>query len=377
MNCVYKCFMHYKVKKGETMKPKIIVIDDSKTDRLIIESMLPDYRVYSAANGLEGIDVIDANIDAGLVILDLNMPLMNGFAVLKHLNKDKKYKNIKVIILTNSNEIDNELKGLELGASDYIRKPINIKSLRVRIDILLELREAQIKMEKQNEMLDHLVHEKTEELLISRLITINALVRLLEIRNVETYKHTGRTQLMMELLAKHLQNDPFFEGELTDKYINKLINTTVLHDIGKIGISDSILLKPGKLTDDEFNIMKKHVEYGVEALQLEVEKLDNVPSFIKVALDIIGGHHEKFDGSGYPKGLKGSEIPLAGRLMAIIDVFDALMSDRVYRKAFSFEESIEIIESGIGTHFDPIIGKAFLEIKEEMHDIVKSNPEYE
>lgn len=367
--------MHYKVKKGETMKPKIIVIDDSKTDRLIIESMLPDYRVYSAVNGLEGIDVINENIDAALVILDLNMPLMNGFAVLKHLSNDEKYKNIKVIILTNSNEIDNELKGLELGAADYVRKPINIKSLRVRIDILLSLREAQEKMAMQNEVLDHLVHEKTEELIISRLITINALVRLLEIRSDETYKHTERTKKMMGKLAKYLQKNPIFEDELTDKYINKLVNTAVLHDIGKIVIPDYILMKPGILTTEEYKIMQKHVEYGVEALQLEVDKMESTPSFIKTALDIIGGHHEKYDGTGYPKGLKANEIPLAGRLMAIVDVFDALMSDRIYRKAFSFDEAISIIKKGIGTHFDPVIGKAFLEIKDQMHEIIKSHPE--
>ncbi|MDD2259160.1 MAG: HD domain-containing phosphohydrolase [Bacilli bacterium] len=355
------------------MKPKIIVIEDSKTDRLIIESMLPDYRVYSAVNGLEGIDVINANLDAAVVILDLNMPLMNGFAVLKHLRSDEKYKNIKVIILTNSNEIDSELKGLELGAADYVRKPINIKSLRIRIDILLSLKEAQEKMEKQNYVLDRLVHEKTEELLKSKLITINALVHLLEKRNSETYKHTARTRKMMEVLLNHLRNNPFFEAELTDDFTDKLVNTTVLHDVGKIGIPDSILLKPGKLTDEEFSIMKKHVDYGVEALQLELENLESVPSFIKIALDVIGSHHEKYDGTGYPKGLKGNEIPLSGRLMAIIDVFDALVSHRVYRKAFSFAEAIKIIKKSIGTHFDPIIGKAFLEVKDQMYEIVKNH----
>ncbi len=355
------------------MKPKIIVIDDSKTDRLIIESMLPDYRVYSAVNGLEGIDVINENIDASLVILDLNMPLMNGFAVLKHLNNDEKYKNIKVIILTNSNEIDNELKGLELGAADYVRKPINIKSLRIRINILLSLKEAQDNMAKQNDLLDHLVHEKTEELLVARVIMINALVRLLEIRNVETYRHTQRTKEMMATLCDYLQKNSIFKEELTVKYVSRLVNTTPLHDIGKIGISDSILLKPGKLTVEEFNIMKKHVDYGMESLESETKNLENIPGFVKMALEVIGTHHEKYDGSGYPKGLKGNEIPLSGRLMAIVDVFDALMSDRVYRKAFTFEESIAIIKQGFGTHFDPLIGKAFLEIKDQMHEIVKSH----
>jgi len=353
------------------LKYKILIVDDSLTDRMIISNMLKEFDILTATNGAEAMETIDRNLDIDLIILDLNMPVMTGFAVLERLRSDVRYAGLRVIILTNFDEIENEIRGLELGAVDYIRKPVNIQSLRIRIDIHLKLKSMQKKVEADNVVLDSLVAERTRELVGTRDITIHALVGLLEVRNYESYNHTIRTQKMMHRLCEHLQTKPKFMEILTDAYVRELTTTTPLHDIGKVGIPDHILLKPGKLTPEEFEVIKKHVDYGVIALQNEVVGDALVPSFVKTAIDIIGGHHEKYDGTGYPKGLKGEQISLPGRLMAVIDVFDALISKRVYKEAFSYDTSVAIIREGAGTHFDPDVAFAFLEIVDDIRTIAE------
>lgn len=353
------------------MKTKILIVDDSRTDCMIISGMLGDFELLTAVNGLEAMQLIDKNPDIELIILDLNMPVMNGFQVLETLRSDAKYAKLRAIILTNYDEIDNEIRGLKLGAVDYIRKPINLESLRVRIDIHIKLKNIQNKIEHDNVLLDAMVLKKTVELIATRDITIHALVGLLEVRNVESSNHTRRTQAMMKALCEHLKHKERYKNILTDAYINELVTTTPLHDIGKVGIPDCILLKPAKLTTDEFKCMKKHVEYGVNALKNEVYCDDDIPDFIKIAIEIAGSHHEKYDGSGYPRGLSGESIPLPGRLMAVIDVYDALISKRVYKPAFEYAESIEIIKQGIGSHFDPHIVEGFLEIQDQIHEITE------
>ena len=355
------------------MITKILIVDDSSTDLLIIQNMLKEYTVKVAHNGLEGLKAIDQDPEIHLVILDLNMPVMNGFQVLEVLKANPKYSHIRVIILTNLDEIENEIKGLSLGAVDYIRKPINLPSLKIRISVHKKLLELQHEIELSNQILDKRVEKATEELVVTRDITIHALVGLIEARNFESYNHIMRTQQMMECLCNHLANKPEFYQILTPEYIHLLVNTAPLHDIGKVAIPDSILLKPGKLTNEEFDYMKRHVEFGVFALKKELNPDVEIPSFIQTAIEIVGYHHEKYDGSGYPNKLKGEEIPLPGRLMAIIDVFDALINERVYKKAYSIEESVSIIEEGIARHFDPIIARGFLEI---INDIVAINKRY-
>ncbi len=353
------------------MNTKILVVDDSSTDRMIIGNMLGDFHVITACDGLDAMKQIDGNPDIDLIILDLNMPNMDGFQVLQRLRADAKYSRLRTIILTNYDEIDNEIEGLRLGAVDYIRKPVNIDSLRVRIDIHIKLKSMQKKVEQDNELLDSMVLQKTMELVATRDITIHALIGLLEVRNIESSNHTMRTQRMMKALCDHLQTKDRYKAILTDPYINELVTTTPLHDIGKVGIPDNILLKPGKLTLDEFEIMKKHVDFGVNALKNELYDDKNMPDFIKTAIEIVGAHHEKFDGTGYPQGLAGEAIPLPGRLMAIIDVYDALMSKRVYKPAFEHSYSIALIKKGIGTHFDPDIAAGFLEMQDRIYEITR------
>lgn len=352
------------------MISKILVVDDSKTDQMLIKSVLYDYDLIFADNGLEAIKIIEKNPDIDLMILDLNMPVMNGFEVLEAIGGHQIYKHISIIILTNYNEVENEIKGLHLGALDYIRKPLNIQSLRKRIEVHIKLRNAQKELKRNNLILEKMVEERTKELVLTRDITIHGLVGLLEIRNIEAGNHTKRTQWMMRALCTSLVAEGLHRDLLTNAYIEELFNAAPLHDIGKVGIPDAILLKPAKLTPEEFEIMKRHTDFGVRALQYASD-MDHVSmvSFIKTAIDIIGTHHEKYNGNGYPVGLRGDEIPLAGRLMAIIDVYDALVSKRVYKPAFPHQEAMEIIIAEKGKQFDPEIVEVFIKSEDRIKEI--------
>ncbi len=351
------------------MKGQILVADDSYTDLAIIKGILSDYQVTTAENGEEAINKLKEYSEVDLLILDINMPKKNGFEVLEIMQKDEKLKKISVIILTNYDETENEVKGLELGAVDYIRKPLNISSLRKRVEVHLALNSARKFMEQENYKLEEMVLSKTKELVRTRDITIQALVGLLEARNLESGNHIKRTQWMMKALCEHLAKKQKYEMILNPIHIKLLFKTAPLHDIGKVGIPDNILLKPGRLTQEEFEIMKQHVKLGVDALSHDEEYVNEAGGFINVAIEIVATHHEKYDGTGYPNTLKGEEIPLSGRLMAIIDVYDALTSNRVYKPAFLHEEAMKIIESERGKHFDPEITDAFIEIQDRIQEI--------
>lgn len=352
------------------MKTRILIVDDSAIDRMIISKMMVDFDVITAVNGIEGLRIIDENPDIDLVILDLFMPEMNGFQLLEILKSDEKYSRIRVIVLTNAEEIEYEIKGLKLGAVDYIRKPVNFESLLARIDIQVKLKEAQQLVERNNQKLNQMVAERTKEAEAARDITILALVGLLEMRDIESFQHTTRTQMIMRVLCESLRTNDKYKDVLTDSYIFELIRTSPLHDIGKVGIPDNILFKPGKLSAEEFEIMKKHVGFGSDSLKKEQScKDEDLPYFIKVAIEIIDGHHEKYDGTGYPRGLAGEDIPLPGRLMAIVDVYDALMTKRIYKEAWPFPEVVDCIMQERGKHFDPDIVDAFMAKLEEIHSI--------
>lgn len=347
---------------------KILVVDDSKIDRAIIKDILYDYHLLYANDGIEAMEIIENQPDIDLMILDLNMPRMNGFEVLEAMQNNPVYQKIITIILTGYGETENELRGLELGAIDYIRKPLNLESLRKRIEIHVRMKNVSRALEQNNAILEQNVKTRTKELVFTKEITIRALIGLLEIRDIESSNHTMRTQWMIKALCEYLrQKEPYCEI-LSDKYIEELFETAPLHDIGKVGIPDSILLKPDKLTEKEYEIMKLHTIYGINALRYEFVD-EQMPSFVKIAIECIGGHHERYDGTGYPKGLKGEEIPLPGRLMAIVDIYDALISKRVYKEAIEHEKAMLLIKEKKGTYFDPNIMEAFLAIEEIIKEI--------
>ena len=344
---------------------KLLIVDDSKTDSLMLSHMLREYDLRTASDGLEAMAMLEKEKDIDIMILDINMPRMNGFEVLEAIRDKPQYHGLATLILTNYDEIENEIRGLELGAMDYIRKPLNLRSLLKRIELHSKLKSTQKALEQHNFILEKAVAQRTHELNLTRDVTIQALVGLLEVRDIESSNHTRRTQWMMKAVCRHLRHIKPFNDILTESYISELFSTAPLHDIGKVGIPDSILLKPGKLTFEEFEVMKMHTTYGVDALRIAGHGSTEL-SFIRTAIEIVGTQHEWFDGSGYPSGLRGTDIPLAGRLMAVIDVYDALVSKRVYKPAYTHQTAMDIIGSLRGKQFDPELADAFFEIEEEI-----------
>ena len=338
----------------------ILAIDDSLTDLTMIQYILSDHEVFLAHDGLEGLEQLTDNPEIDLILLDLRMPRMNGFAFLERFTTMG--LDIPIMILTNTEEVEMEIQGLEMGAVDFIRKPLNFQALKKRIDVQLRLKNATEQIKQHNRLLEELVEKRTAEFRRTNEITINALVRLLEIRNVETSDHSKRTKYMMEQLCRKLQNQSNEAYHLTEKQIQELVQTAPLHDIGKVGIPDSILLKPGKLEQQELVIMREHVAKGVEALDYSIDDSEAKISFIETARELIASHHEWFDGSGYPIGLQQENIPLSGRLMAVIDVYDALTSKRVYKEALSHEQAVELMKQEQARHFDPVVFEAFLSV---------------
>jgi putative two-component system response regulator len=341
------------------------------TDSVLIGSMLKTESILYAQDGLEALSLLCDHTEIDLILLDLRMPLLDGFGVLKELAE--RNSEIPVIILTNADEIEQEIKGLELGAVDFIRKPLNIQVLNKRVEIQLKLKKANQNIKQYNKILEETVKVRTQEVLKTNEITINALIRLLEVRNIESSNHSKRTKAMMQVLCHELERLNLEGYKLDPQQIADLIHTAPLHDIGKVGIPDSILLKPGKLDPCEFEIMKRHVQFGVDALEDGNSETSYTISFIETAKQLIGFHHEWFDGSGYPNHLKGKDIPLAGRLMAIIDVYDALTSKRLYKEALSHEEALKVLYLEKDRHFDPVIFNAFLNIQKEIVSIADAN----
>lgn len=350
------------------MNIKILVVEDSQVDMIMIRGILSDYELLSAYDGVEAMEMVKTQKDIDMMILDLNMPKMNGFEVLEKLRSEYAYRKIAVLILTNSDELESEIHGLELGAVDYIRKPLNLESLRKRIEIHVNLKKSSKSLEEINLYLDSQIQKRTRELVLTRNITINALIGLLEARDLESSNHTKRTQWIIKAICEKLRENPKYSDRLTNAYVNTIFETAPLHDIGKVGVPDNILLKPGKLTPEEFEIMKGHVTLGMNALKVELGE-DEEPEFLKVAMECICGHHERFDGKGYPKGLVGESIPLPGRLMAIADVYDALISKRVYKEAFEHTFALELIQGERGKHFDPEIVDAFMAVEQKIKEI--------
>jgi len=349
---------------------KVLIVDDSASYRMIISSILSDYALLVAEDGIEALEQLEKHSDIDIMILDLKMPRMNGFEVLDYLSVHPEYKEMTIIILTNVDEIDSEIRGLDAGAVDYIRKPINADSLHKRIEVHQKLIQARKEISEQNQLLERRVLERTKQLERSQKLTINALVGLLEIRDIESSNHGKRTQSIMKVLGKQLLKDSPYSSLLTEKKVYEIYRTTPLHDIGKVGVQDCILLKPGRLLAEEYELMKKHVLYGVESLKRNISEIAGV-AYIETALHIIEDHHERYDGKGYPAGKKGDEISLEGRMMGIVDVYDALHSKRVYKEAYSHQRSMEIIAAERGKHFDPVVVDAFFKIEDEIIAIVE------
>lgn len=288
------------------------------------------------------------------------MPEMDGYDVLAELRADRLTRTIPVIFITAMDDTKDEEKGLALGAVDYITKPIRPAIVLARVKAQLELKNARDILSDHNAYLEKEVARRMAENSLIQEVSIHALARLAETRDPETGNHLRRTQEYVRTLARALQSHPRFSSYLDEHTIEALARSAPLHDIGKVGIPDSILLKAGKLTPEEWSIMKTHAELGAHAIAQAEADAEKPVEFLRIAKEIAHYHHEKWDGSGYPLGLAGNDIPISARLMALADVFDALSCARVYKPAFPLEEARRMIVEGSGSHFDPDVVAAFV-----------------
>ncbi|MBV5310189.1 response regulator [Chromatium okenii] len=352
--------------------PTILIVDDSPENLTVLSELLQlNYRVRAATSGEKALRIATTPPWPDLILLDVMMPGMDGYEVFTRLRREPLTREIPVIFVTAMDSADAELRGLDVGAVDYIAKPIVPPILLARVRTQLELKQARDWLKNQNAYLETELARRMQENLVVQDVSIHALAHLAEIRDPETGNHLRRTQRYVRALAQQLQRHTQFADFLTDRVIDQLTKSAPLHDIGKVGIPDSILLKPGKLTPAEWEVMKTHAKLGSDAIEQAERDADRVVEFLVLAKDIAHYHHEKWDGSGYPEGRSGSDIPIAARLMALADVFDALISPRVYKPPMPFADALEIIVAGRGKHFDPDVVDAFLTVFEEFRSIAE------
>lgn len=338
----------------------ILIVDDSPENLMVLTELLsPSYRVLAAQSGEKCLRIASGKTKPDLILLDVMMPGMDGYEVLKQLRTNPDTHRIPVVLLTALADPQSEEQGLSLGAADYITKPIKPVIVQARVRTQLEAKQARDGLHDQNAALEAEVARRMAENDLIQQVSIRALAHLAEIRDPETGNHILRTQGYVRLLASALAGHPRFAGTLSPGYIDLLSRSAPLHDIGKVGIPDHILLKPGKLTPEEWQIMRTHAKLGSDAIEEAERDMEQPLAFLTLAKEIAHWHHEKWDGSGYPDGLCGDAIPLSARLMALADVFDALISARVYKPAMSYDEARALILSGSGQHFDPDVVAAF------------------
>ena len=350
-------------------KKTVLLVDDTADNLALMSGLLKDlYKVKVANNGEKAIRIATES-PPDLVLLDIMMPGMDGYEVCRILKSDPRTRDVPVIFLTAKAEVEDEKKGLELGAVDYLTKPISPPIALARVRNHLLLKASADFLRDKNEYLEQEVARRTREISAIQDVTILALASLAETRDSETGNHIRRTQFYVKALAEKLKGHPRFAGILTDGYVGMLFKSAPLHDIGKVGIPDRILLKPGRFEPHEFEVMKTHTTLGRDAIEHAERALGTPVDFLSMAKEIAYSHQEKWDGSGYPEGLKGEQIPLSARLMAVADVYDALISRRVYKEGMPHEKAIEIITEGRGSHFDPDVIDAFAELHEEFRAI--------
>jgi putative two-component system response regulator len=351
-------------------KPQVLVVDDTPDNLALMSDLLRDTcKVRVANSGERALRLLANGPLPDLILLDIMMPGMDGYEVIRQLKANPTTRDIPVLFLTAKSEVEDERIGLALGAVDYLTKPVSHAILQARVKIHLALKAQADFLRDKSAFLEAEVARRTREVLAVQDVTIHALASLAETRDNETGNHIRRTQHYVKLLAQHLSTHPRFAAQLTETYIQGLFKSAPLHDIGKVGIPDSILLKPGKLTAAEFEIMKTHTTLGRDALERAEKELGTSVDFLSIAKEIAHSHQEKYDGSGYPQGLAGDAIPLAARLMAVADVYDALISRRVYKEPFSHDTSVTVMKQGRGTHFDPDVLDAFLALQSEFQQI--------
>jgi putative two-component system response regulator len=344
----------------------LLIVDDEPANlAMLTEVLRPFYQVRAANSGQRALAAARSEPRPQLIMLDVMMPGMDGYSVLSELRSDPATRLIPVIFVTALGDDLNEERGLKLGAVDYIAKPVRPAIMLARVATHLELKQVRDQLITQNNWLEAEVDRRMAENLLAQDAGILALGFLAEARDLETGNHIRHTQLFVRALAVKLADHPRFSAQLDQRQIQLLVKSAPLHDIGKVGMPDAIRLKPGPLTPQEWAIMQTHTTLGAEAIEKTEAALQQPVPFLATAKEIARWHHERWDGKGYPDGLAGEAIPLSARLMALADVYDALVSTRVYKPACTTEEARRMIEQERGRHFDPDVVDAFLEAYDE------------
>lgn len=344
----------------EARKATIMVVDDTPENLVLLARILkPEgYKVLTLPDGKMAINAIRSQ-PPDLILLDVMMPGMDGYEVCSLLKAEAATSAIPVIFISALSDPLDKVEAFRSGAVDYITKPFNLMEVNARVRAQLDLRFLQKALQELNASLQQKVEEQVREISEAQLILITAMTKLVEARDDATGGHIERTRRLCRFVAERLRAKPEYRGSVDEGFIENIYNASPLHDIGKVAIKDSILLKPGKLLPEEFEEMKKHTTIGKEYLGRALEKSPG-NKYLKIGMEIAGNHHEKWDGSGYPMGLAGEAIPLSARIMALVDVYDALRSKRVYKDSFSQEKTVSIIAEGKGRHFDPGLVEVFL-----------------
>jgi putative two-component system response regulator len=348
----------------EDSKQLVVLVDDNPANLKIGKNILSaKYSTATAPSAKKMFDILENNKPA-MILLDIDMPEMSGYDAIKILKEQDGTSEIPVIFLTAKSGSDDEVMGLSLGAVDYITKPFQPALLLKRIEVHLMIEDQRKMLLYFNDNLHNIVGEKTRNILEIQNALLKTMGELVEYRDGVTGKHIERTQRGVRILLEELKTSGMYLEELSEWDIELLILSCQLHDVGKISICDKILKKPGKLTEKEFEAMKAHTYVGKQIVE-KVESMTHENDFLKYAKIFAASHHEKWDGTGYPYSLKGSEIPLLGRIMAVADVYDALTSLRPYKKPFTHDMAVKIITEGSGTQFDPALVDVFLNISEQ------------
>ncbi len=341
-----------------TPAARILIVDDTPANIQLLSELLlkQGYDTRTALNGEIALKV--ASFDPpDLILLDINMPGMDGYEVCQRLKADEELNGIPVLFISALEDTKDKVRAFEAGGLDFITKPFQFEEVNARVKTHLKLRRLQLNLEE-------MVQEKIDEITASQMSTIFALAKLAESRDDDTGKHVERVQVYCNRLAEKMKENPQFKHLISPEFTRNLFHATPLHDIGKVGIPDAILLKPDRLTDEEFEVIKTHPTIGADTLE-KVQGLYPNNVLVQTGIEIARYHHERWDGNGYPQGLKGDEIPLSARIMAVADVYDALRTERPYKPAYPHEKCVQIIKEGSGSQFDPKIIGAFLDIEKQ------------
>jgi len=362
-----------------SLRKTIILVDDNLTNLTLGKNILKTFYNVIPIPSPDALFETLEEVIPDIILLDIDMPEMSGYEVIKILKGDIRYKDIPVIFVTAVDSVDGEIEGLDLGAVDYITKPFSAPILLKRIEKELSFEKAQRDLiQTQNDLKEHLenvqamVFEKTETVLRLQNAVFDTIVDMVEFRDKYTGGHIVRTQNYLKVLLEEMIKEGVYADEVNEWDMTAILSSAKLHDVGKIAVSDFILGKNAKLTDEEFDTMKVHVTAGVDAIEKILIKTGEDELFYH-AIRMAGTHHEKWDGSGYPLGLKAYNIPLEGRMMAIADVYDALISKRQYKEEIPHEDACKIIEEGSGTQFDPILVDVFCQVKDQFREIADEN----